>query len=161
MNEKKVAVGVPCESNHDKGDVYRVQMVRLKKAVKAGFYYECIFIEYAMLEDRLLSVLVHSEVKAEEVKKMSSPVKKISGIRKFVAKKYPALSQKYFPQTLLAEVETWAKKRNDLVHALVERKVTDEELKSVAEEGVDIVKEVKNKVRSFNRALARQMSAGK
>ena len=39
---------------------YKEQMGRLKKALSQGFYLEAIFIEYAILEDRLESVLRHS-----------------------------------------------------------------------------------------------------
>lgn len=36
---------------------YIEQMVRLKKAMAAQFYLEAIFIEYAVMEDRLESIL--------------------------------------------------------------------------------------------------------
>ena len=39
---------------------YKEQMVRLKKAMAAQFYLEAIFIEYAVMEDRLESIAVCS-----------------------------------------------------------------------------------------------------
>ena len=47
-------------SNMQKYFNYQEQMVRLKKAMAAQFYLEAIFIEYAVMEDRLASVLIHS-----------------------------------------------------------------------------------------------------
>ena len=47
-------------SNMQKYFNYQEQMVRLKKALAAQFYLEAIFIEYAVMEDRLASVLIHS-----------------------------------------------------------------------------------------------------
>ena len=41
---------------------YKEQMVRLKKAMAAQFFLEAIFIEYAVMEDRLESILRHSGV---------------------------------------------------------------------------------------------------
>ena len=39
---------------------YREQFGRLKKAINNNFYLEAIFIEYAIIEDRLESILRHS-----------------------------------------------------------------------------------------------------
>lgn len=46
--------------NHQKYLNYCEQMKRLKKALGSGFYLEAIFIEYAVLEDRLESALRHA-----------------------------------------------------------------------------------------------------
>ena len=47
-------------SNMQKHFNYQEQMVRLKKAMAAQFYLAAIFIEYAVMEDRLESILRHS-----------------------------------------------------------------------------------------------------
>lgn len=47
-------------SNQQKYENYREQMSRLSKAMKAEFYLEAIFIEYAIMEDRLESALRHA-----------------------------------------------------------------------------------------------------
>ena len=49
--------------NMEKYDIYKKMKVDLKKAMKAGFYYQAIFIEYAIIEDRCLSLLRHAGVK--------------------------------------------------------------------------------------------------
>jgi len=49
-------------SNYEKSFTYKDQMERYKLASSQGFYYECIFILYAMLEDRLSSFLFHAGV---------------------------------------------------------------------------------------------------
>ena len=49
-------------SNMQKYFNYQEQMVRLKKAMAAQFYLEAIFIEYAVMEYRLESILRHSGV---------------------------------------------------------------------------------------------------
>ena len=47
-------------TNMEKYENYREQMGRLKKAIGSGFFLEAIFIEYAVMEDRLTSVLIHA-----------------------------------------------------------------------------------------------------
>ena len=50
----------PVENNAEKGITYRTMMVRRRIAMNCGFYLEAIMIEYAMIEDRLISFLYHS-----------------------------------------------------------------------------------------------------
>lgn len=43
----------------DKSETYAKCIIKYNKAIKYGFYFEAIMIDYAMLEDRLLSFLHH------------------------------------------------------------------------------------------------------
>lgn len=56
----------PCfpvvSNNTEKFLAYRAQMARFKLAQKDGFYFEGIFILYAMMEDRLSAFLFHAGV---------------------------------------------------------------------------------------------------
>lgn len=46
--------------NQQKYENYRVQSRRLVSALRSGFYLEAVFIEYAIIEDRLESALTHA-----------------------------------------------------------------------------------------------------
>ena len=50
------------EKNMEKYEVYKSMNENLSKAMRAGFYYQAIFIEYAIIEDRCSSVLRHAGV---------------------------------------------------------------------------------------------------
>ena len=56
MKNRKIA---PVENNLEKRQTYQEQMKRYNKAIKEGFYFEALLIDYAMLEDRLRSFLYH------------------------------------------------------------------------------------------------------
>ena len=45
---------------------YKEHKERFKRAIEAGCYLECIFIDYAMMEDRLLSILHHLNIADRE-----------------------------------------------------------------------------------------------
>lgn len=45
---------------------YKEHKERFNRAMKAGCYLECIFIDYAMMEDRLLSILHHLNIADRE-----------------------------------------------------------------------------------------------
>ena len=48
------------ENCHEKQETYQEQMRRYSKAIKEGFYYEALLIDYAVIEDRLWSFLYHA-----------------------------------------------------------------------------------------------------
>lgn len=48
--------------NMQKYETYKSIYESLTKSLKYGFYYEAIFLEYAILEDRLASVLKYAEI---------------------------------------------------------------------------------------------------
>lgn len=48
--------------NVQKYEIYKSIHESLSKSLKYGFYYEAIFLEYAILEDRLASVLKYAEI---------------------------------------------------------------------------------------------------
>ena len=57
MSERRIA---PVANNTEKQATYQEQMRRYKKAMKDGFFFEAMLIDYAMLEDRLRSMLYHA-----------------------------------------------------------------------------------------------------
>lgn len=59
MKEQKIN---PVESNEDKALTYAQQKGRYKQAMKMGFFYEAIVIDYALMEDRLRSFLYHAGI---------------------------------------------------------------------------------------------------
>ena len=57
MSEHRI---VPVADNREKQQTYKEQMQRYSKAMKDQFFFEAILIDYAMLEDRLRSMLYHA-----------------------------------------------------------------------------------------------------
>ncbi len=57
MSERRIA---PVADNREKQQTYKEQMQRFSKAMKDGFFFEAMLIDYAMLEDRLHSMLYHA-----------------------------------------------------------------------------------------------------
>ena len=52
--------------NEVKQHKYSEMMTKLKRATYEEYYYEAIFIEYAILEDRTESILKHANVKYKD-----------------------------------------------------------------------------------------------
>lgn len=49
----------PVKDNHDKQRTYQEQLKKHKRAMTGEFYFEAIMIDYALMEDRLHSMLYH------------------------------------------------------------------------------------------------------
>lgn len=78
----------PVKDNYEKSLSYRENMSRYNKAKKAGFYFECLWILYAMLEDRTSSFFYHlgftSKAKRNRVtgtEKIKKEIRAILGMR--------------------------------------------------------------------------------
>lgn len=149
----------PIKDNMQKYENYRVQMDRLKKALKSGFNLEAIFIEYAIIEDRLEAVLrTAGRWNVKEGKRPPSIEKKLSLVRKMAEEK-KGLARKYFLPELLDQVAAWKERRNSLIHALMKQSLQPGEVRSLAEEGETVMKALKSKVDSYIRAKKKQDQA--
>ncbi len=147
----------PIQNNMQKYENYREQMGRLKKALNAGFYLEAIFIEYAIMEDRLESILRHSG-KWKESKPGQPPIslqRKKNRIEE-MAREKKSLANKYFSNDILDNIVEWKDKRNSLIHALLKQSLHTQDLKDVAEQGLLLVKELSNKASCYIHAVERQ-----
>lgn len=133
---------------------YKKQMERLKKAMANHFYLEAIFIEYAILEDRLESALRHSGKWQPKPDQFISIDKKVR-LLKQQAEEKKSIAGKYFQPELMQAVLDWKNRRNPLMHSLMKQQLHTEDLYGLAEEGLALVKQVSNKVKLFNRATDR------
>ena len=138
---------------------YGEQMRRLKKAMDSMFSLEAIFIEYAIIEDRLESILRHSGVfNPERHNKISAKINKVEDLcreKRNAKNKGKVLLSKYISDELITEIRDWKDNRNPLTHALLKKDIHTDDLKNIAIRGQEIVKQLNSKVTSYNRALER------
>ena len=139
--------------NQQKYENYRAQSRRLASALRSGFYLEAVFIEYAIIEDRLESALTHAG--AFNPNRQGTITSKLKKLEK-LCENSRGLARRYFSAELLAAIRAWKDRRNPLVHKLMKQRATTEDFESVALEGQALVKTLKSKVGSFNNALERE-----
>ena len=133
------------EPNMAKYEAYKTMHVDLKKAMGSGFYYQAIFIEYAIAEDRCRSALVCAGVKCVNNRgqelKLSAKINKLKSNSAFTAK-YP---RSRLTLELLDELY-----RDALVHNLANIPYNDEAVREVAERGKKLIDTLSNRVKSVN-----------
>ena len=134
----------------EKYEVYKSMNENLTKAMRSEFYYQAIFIEYAIIEDRCSSVLRHAGVKYLDSKgheiKLSQKLTKMRSNPAFVV---PYVRQRITPE-LLDEITDWKRERDQLIHALAKIPYEHESIKAVAVRGQELVRILCNKVKSVN-----------
>ena len=135
---------------------YKEQIGRLTKAMNAKFYLEAVFIEYAIMEDRLQSFLVTAGIYDE--KKHWNISGKIKALKKLLSVEGHPL-RRYLTEEQLLQINEWKDRRNPLIHALMKQSMTTESLAALAEEGREIIKTLNSKSSSYRRYTERQ--AGK
>ena len=66
------------------------------------------------------------------------------------------LLKRYFSDDLLDKILKWKNLRNDMVHDLLNQKITSMDLADIACNGRDLAKQLRNKTTNPRNALARQ-----
>ena len=143
--------------NRLKYENYKEQFRRLNKALVNGFNLEAMFIEYAIMEDRTESILRHGGYWASYLKRRGNGRgatlnSKISYIQRKIESGDKLLA-KYFPDNLLNGILIWKEERNRLIHALLMQQLAHNEVTGIAEQGNELVKILRSRSASYNRAV--------
>ena len=137
--------------NYQKKEKYSELMEKLKKSVEEEFYYESIFIIYAVLEDRTESILKHANIKVtkenNKVLTLNEKLNRISNEDIFNEE----YIKKHLPKDIISKIHLWKNKRNILIHDLVNTEYNSEEIKELAIEGYELIKLINNKSTLINK----------
>ena len=132
-------------TNQEKYEVYRALKVDLKKALATGFYFEAVMIEYAIIENRLSSIIDHGGVWKNPYNENKTITAKIKAIKTQVEQKHPILSAKLKSEPeLFDEIVIWKDERNTFVHRACTHGYDKDELKKLAEDGKILVDKICN-----------------
>ncbi len=107
----------PVQNNYEKYLTYRDQMGRYQRAIKGGFYFEALLIDYAMLEDRLMAFLYYIGAVETTFSEISIP----AGISEFY--------EQIYGKKRLKNLKNISEKVN-LIRAVLKWAETDEYLDS-------------------------------
>lgn len=124
---------------------------RTDLAITEEFYLEASWICYAIIEDRMRSIIVKLNGSVKNRWKIYDCTTEI-----YKLKESDETIKKYFSDELLFKINDWREKRNNLMHELVEGTSQDIEFKDIAVEGRNILRELKDKVRKFKKALIKE-----
>jgi len=135
--------------NKQKQETYARMKVGLNRAIQSRFYYEAIFIEYAIVEDRCTSMLKHAGVNYwKKTKDPAKPQEKNLRDKLNLLKDHHPFTEKELRKKIARETldraDAWREKRNDLIHHLANIPYDSEAVEQVALEGNDIVDEISN-----------------
>lgn len=134
-------------NNFEKRDRYALLNENLDKALENEFYYEAIFIEHAILEDRIESLLRHAKVEYPIKSLLGAKITYIETDKKF-KEEYVI---KHIDNELMQEIRDWKKSRNDLVHDLVNCPYGDEDVKDIALVGKNVIRKFAGKTTLVNK----------
>jgi len=135
---------------YEKNARYKELMGKMKRAYSNSFFYEQIFLEYSILEDRTESLLRHAQysVLNYEGKELTLHSKLIK-IKKSTAFKEKYIN-KHINEELIDKTIIWKNKRNKLIHNLVNCSYTNDDICSIASEGYELIKIWNNKSKLVN-----------
>lgn len=123
----------------DKCKKYKELISRIDLAIEDKFFLEATWIAYAILEDRLVSVLRESGGDPS-IRMLGPRINEVNSRHK-----KSLIMQKTFFSDMLKRLKNWKDKRNDLMHTLADESLDisaiDIESKFVAIEGRELARE--------------------
>ena len=136
--------------NYKKQAKYAELMERLGKALREEFYYEAIFIEFALFEDRTESLLRHAGISALDDRGhelgLHDKIKLIKRHSKFNNEHV----EKHQLISILDDVDSWRRTRNDLMHDLANEESSIDDVRKFAVLGDILVGKLNNKSTVIN-----------
>ena len=116
--------------NMEKYNTYKNSYEKLELAIENEFYFEACLITYAIIEDRLSSIMKYNGLKADRL----SMYEKSNIIKDLISNKTNGL-ENIFDIEEFKEIDNWRRHRNDVVHALMESTYDIEEYRKIALDG--------------------------
>lgn len=132
-------------NSRQKYNTYKALKVKLKKAMNAGFWFEAVIIEYAIMEDRTRSMLAHAGLHPFKLDDMSLH-RKLKSLSNQIRICHPVISMKV-DGGLIEQIQTWRVQRNRIVHEACYHPYDEDAVKEIAEKGNDLVNELINNSR--------------
>ena len=143
-------------NNIEKKEKYSNLMSRLKRATDNEYYYEAIFIEYAIFEDRTESLLKHAGKKFQENNgnpfKISKKLNKLKSEKEFQT----SYIRKHLTEELIEKIYEWKMERDQLMHNIINLQYKNDEIKMLALNGECLVKKFNSKSQLVNKYLDNQ-----
>ena len=120
----------------EKGIRFTTLISKADYALETKFYLEASAICFAVIEERLRSVLIKTKKREIGGKhKIDSCIKQLKNLRKT-----EPLIDKFFTVAFLNEINRWKNERNDITHELIENDVDEIKLEENAKQGRKIVR---------------------
>jgi hypothetical protein len=142
-------------SNQQKYENYKSMMEQLKKAMKYGFYLEANAILFAAIEDRTDSLLKYMGIQRKRGDRLGSFDGKLKRFEsELLSGKWNVKSK--LSVELIQAGHKWRLNRNDIVHAYANLQLSQDKLKTHAEEGLELVRAFDSVSGAFKRAMLRR-----
>ena len=116
--------------NMEKYNTYKNSYEKLELAIENEFYFEACLITYAIIEDRLSSIIKYNGLKSDRL----SMYEKSNIIRNLISNKSNGM-ENIFDIEEFKNIDNWRRHRNDVVHALMDSTYDIEEYKRIALDG--------------------------
>ncbi len=144
-------------TNLEKRNKYAQLMKKLEEATNNEYYYEAIFIEYAIFEERTRAMFEHAQVPYKNKNdKEYSIDKKLRTIKtnKYFQDQY---IKKHITEELLDKIIDWKNQRNKLMHDIIKSNYDNEKVKNLSLQGECLAKKINSKSQLVNNYLDKKI----
>lgn len=135
--------------------IYTKYISQLEETFIKGYYFETAWLEYVLLEDRLVSLLKssggHLDNQAKEIKMMGPKLGKLNERYKTIKILKDQLDRK----DLINRLDKWKNSRNTLMHSMADGSLTitqiENQIRELAESGIALVRDTASTARRLKK----------
>ena len=133
-------------TNQQKHQIYATLKAKLKRAIASEYWFEACMLEYAIIEDRTMSILLHAGICKNENRRLSN---KLNSLENQIGKQHPVISKKVDAKTI-ADILIWKDRRDKAVHEACKRLYDENNMKEIAILGNELVDRITNEARKVS-----------
>lgn len=135
--------------------IYKKFISQLEETYYKGYYFETAWIQYSILEDRLVSILKssggHLDDNGKEIKMMGPKLGKLTQ-RCLTIK---VLKDQLDKDDLINKINNWKNSRNTLMHSMIDGSLSitqiQTQIKELAESGIALVRNTASTARRLKK----------
>jgi hypothetical protein len=133
----------------NKGKLFADLISRVDVALENKFYLEASWIEYSIIEERLISII--KKVDERNPGNGFKVDKCLKRLKYLINKENHQLLKRHFTIDFLDEISKWKNKRNSTMHDLAKKHITEQRVENLAREGKDLMRELNATIMRFKK----------
>lgn len=133
----------------DKGKLFADLISRVDVALKNKFFLEASWIEYSIIEERLLSII--KKVDNRNPGNGFKVDKCLKRLKHLIKNEDHDLLKRHFTIEFLERIRQWKNSRNSTMHDLAKKHITEQRVENLALEGNALMRELNASIMRFKK----------
>jgi len=134
---------------NEKGKLFETLIKKVDVAIKHKFYLEASWIQYSIIEERLLSIV--KKIDNRNPGNGFKVDKCLTRLKVLITKENNELLKRHFTVEFIERIRSWKNNRNSIMHDLAKKHITETRIKNLAIDGNKLMRELNATIMRFKK----------